>query len=145
MKRKDITLPADDYAYLQRFIKTGKKTGKELERAYVLLALHDNKLYNEIEDFYHVNRSTIWRIADNYKKEGLEKALQDRPRSGQPKKYTERHEAEIIALACSESPKGRKRWTIRLLTEHLRKIEGLEHINRETVRLTLKKTNISLG
>jgi len=145
MKRKDITLPHDDHAHLQKFIKTGKKTGKELERAYVLLALHDKKPYNDIEDYYHVNRSTIWRIAESYQKEGLEKALKDKPRSGQPRKYKERHEAEIIALACSDSPKGRKRWTIRLLTEHLRKIEGLEHINRETVRLTLKKTNISLG
>lgn len=145
MKRTAITLLPDDHAHLQKFIKTGKKTGKELERAYVLLALHDNKPYNDIENYYHVNRSTIWRIAESYKKEGLKKALKDKPRTGQPKKYTVRHEAEIISLACSDSPKGRKRWTIRLLTEHLQKIEGLENINRETVRLTLKKTNISLG
>ena len=145
MKRTDITLLPDDHVRLRKFIKTGKKTGKELERAYVLLALHENKPYNEIEDYYHVNRSTIWRIAENYKKKGLDKTLKDKPRSGQPIKYTERHEAEIISLACSDSPKGRKRWTVRLLTEHLRKIDGLENINRETVRLTLKKTNISLG
>ncbi len=135
----------DDYSHLQKFIKTGKKTGKELERAYVLLALHDNRPYNDIENYYHVNRSTIWRIAECYKKEGLDNALKGKSRTGQPKKYTERHEAEIISLACSDCPKGRKRWTIRLLTEYLRKIEGLEHVNRETVRLTLKKTNISLG
>ena len=145
MKRTDITLPTNDYTHLQKFIKPGKKTGKELERAYVLLALHDNKPYNNIENYYHVNRTTIWRIAESFKKEGLDNALKDKPRSGQPKKYTDRHEAEIIALACSNSPKGRKRWTIRLLTKHLQKIKGLENINRETVRLTLKKTNISLG
>jgi len=145
MKRTDITLPPDDYSHLQKFIKTGKKTGKELERAYVLLALHDNKPYSDIEIYYHVNRSTIWRIAESYRKAGLKKALKDKPRSGQPKKYTERHEAEIISLACSDSPKGRKRWTIRLLTEYVQKIEELENINRETVRLTLKKTNINLG
>lgn len=144
MKRTDLTLAPQDYNVLLKIIKTGKKTGKELERAYILLALHERKPYRDIESYYHVNRSTIWRTADGYKNHGLE-ALHDKPRSGQPRKYTDKQEAEVIALACSESPKGRKRWTIRLLTEHLQKNKGLEEINRETVRLLLKKTNISLG
>lgn len=145
MKRVNITLVPSDYSHLLKLIKTGKKTGKELERAYILLALHNRKPYNKIEAYYHINRTTIWRIAESYKKDGMKKSLKDKPRTGQPRKYTERQEAEIISLACSNSPKGRKRWTIRLLTENLRKLDGLENINRETVRLTLKKTNISLG
>lgn len=145
MKRANITLEPSDYSHLLKLIKTGKKTGKELERAYILLALHNRKPYNEIEAYYHINRTTIWRISESYKKDGMKKSLKDKPRTGQPRKYTERQEAEIISLACSNSPKGRKRWTIRLLTENLRKLDGLENINRETVRLTLKKTNINLG
>jgi putative transposase len=145
MKRTEVTLSPSDYSHLHQFIKSGKKTGKELERAYILMALHDNRPYKDIEAYYHVNRSTIWRTAENYKKKGLEETLKDKPRSGQPRKYTDKQEAEVIALACSDSPKGRKRWTIRLLTEHSKKIKGLEKINRETIRLILKKTNISLG
>jgi hypothetical protein len=36
------------------------------------------------------------------------------------------HVAEVIALACSSSPDGSKRWSLYLLTEELRKKEGFE-------------------
>ena len=145
MKRISTTLNDEDYIMLQSFIKTGKKTGKELERAYILMALHRNKAYKEIEDYYYVNRSTIWRTFKNYQQFGVKSALEDKKRSGQPKKYTEKQEAEIIAMACSNSPKGTKRWTIRLLTEQVKKQKKCETINRETVRLILKKTKVNLG
>ena len=64
----------------------------------------------------------------------------DKPRSGQPEKYTEKHVAEIIALACTSSPDGSKRWSLALLTEELRKKEGFETINKESIRLILKKS-----
>lgn len=145
MKRRTIILKKEDYSMLQSFIKTGKKTGRELERAYILLALHRNKAYKEIEDYYYVNRTTIWRASKNYWQFGIESALTDKERPGQPKKYTEKQEAEIIALACSNSPKGTKRWTIRLLTEYVKKQKKCETMNRETVRLILKKTKVNLG
>jgi transposase len=75
----------------------------------------------------------------------LPQALEEKPRSGQPKKYNERDEAEIIALTCTKAPDGRNRWTVRLLTEELRKKYGLKSINRESVRLILKKTGQNLG
>lgn len=145
MKKISINLPEREHKFLKTFIKSGKKTGKELERAYILLALHYKKSNKEIEDNYYVNRSTIWRTVKSYQRDGLQAALKDKQRPGQPRKYSDKQEAEIIATACSESPKGTKRWTLRLLTEHLRKQENFDTINRETVRLTLKKTNISLG
>jgi len=145
MKKIQISLSNKDLDYLLKFIKTGKKSGRELERAYVLLALHNKRTYDDISSFYYVSNTTIWRTAKSYLDEGLDKTLKDKERSGQPRKYNEKAEAEIIAIACSKCPKGRKRWTIRLLTEHAKKIKGLEKINRETVRLILKKTNISLG
>lgn len=67
------------------------------------------------------------------------------PRTGQPIKYTEKHIAEIIAQACTTLPDGRKKWTIALLTEELKKKEGFETINKESIRLVLKKAKLSLG
>ncbi|MGC9444919.1 MAG: helix-turn-helix domain-containing protein [Candidatus Methanospirareceae archaeon] len=68
------------------------------------------------------------------------KILQDH-RAGGP----EATEAEIITLACTSPPDGRVRWTIRLLAEKLNEREGFETINRETVRLVLKKAKLDLG
>jgi putative transposase len=77
--------------------------------------------------------------------EGVVGAIQDEPRSGQPIKYDEKIKADIIALACSKAPEGRSRWTLRLLENTLKIEHSLETINRETIRLILKKTNVSLG
>ena len=76
---------------------------------------------------------------------GIEKSLQEDERSGQPIKYAIDQQTELSALACGPCPVGRRRWTIRLLTHELKKKPGFETINRESVRLILKKTNVSLG
>ncbi len=142
---KKIHLTNNEYDYLFNFIKTGKKSGKELERSYVLLALHKGRSQSEIMDFYHIGRTTIWRLINKYRSNGLSSALVDKERPGQPKKYTEKQEAEIISLACSDSPQGRRRWTLRLLSKYLREYKGMENISHESVRLVLKKTNAGLG
>lgn len=63
----------------------------------------------------------------------------DKPRSGQPEKYSEKQVAEIIALACTKPPERRNRWSLAHLCEELRKKEGFKTINKETIRLILKK------
>ena len=53
-------------------------------------------------------------------------------------------EAQIIALACSEPPKGYSKWTVRLLRDkavELHFVDGLSHM---TIQRLLKKRNISL-
>jgi putative transposase len=72
-------------------------------------------------------------------------AIKEEARPGQPIKYNERQKAEIVATACTKAPEGRSRWTLKLLEKELKKREGMGTINRETIRLTLKKTNVSLG
>jgi transposase len=110
-----------------------------------LLLLHKGKKDSEIIDFLDVDRATIWRTKQRYLKEGLQEALQEKQRSGQPAKYGPKQKAEIIATACSEPPEGRARWTLELLSDKLKEKEGLSSINRETIRLILKKTNVNPG
>lgn len=138
-------LKTKDRNYLNSFIKLGKQNAKEIEHGYILLALDKKKSCSEIMDFYFVGRTTIWRIKNKYTEDGLETALKDAPRSGQPIKYNEKGEAEIVALACTRAPAGRARWTLKLMEVELRNRNGMETINRETIRLTLKKRNVSLG
>jgi hypothetical protein len=50
-------------------------------------------------------------------------------------------EAQLIALACSQAPDGRHRWTLELLADRMVRLDYVEHISPETVRITLKKTS----
>jgi len=141
MKTWKFELEEEDIPLVDEFIKKSKE---EL-RAVILLLLDKGLTNIEIADMLDIHQNTVSRIKNKYLKGGLEEALYDKPRSGQPKKYGAREEAEIIALACSDPPEGRKNWSIRLITETLKEKKGFETINRESVRLVLKKANLNHG
>ncbi len=145
MKKAKIKLKPKDRELLINLTKTGSRNSREFERAYILLALDKCKKHEEIADFYNVSRITIWRVKKKYLESGVNGAIKDDPRPGQPIKYNEEVNAEIIATACSKAPDGRSRWTIRLLEKTLKKCNGMETINRESIRLLLKKTHVNLG
>jgi transposase len=131
--------------YLRIFKSTGGHSLREFNRATILLFLDKGLTISQIEDLLEVDRTTIWRIKKRYLDYGLEMALTEENRSGQPLKYTTYHQAELTALACGPVPEGRRRWTIRLLVEQLNKKNGFETITYGSVRTLLKKTNLSLG
>lgn len=140
-----IKLRKKERDFLKEFVKRGTRKAREISRANVLLLADEGYSTKEISKITRVHRQSIWRIKKRYVAGGLQKALKEEPRPGQPKKYTEKHEAEVIAMACTSPPKGRKRWTIRLLMEEARKKPGFRTINRESIRLILKKARLSLG
>ncbi len=142
---QNITLKETDLLFLESFKKRGKINLRKFNRANILLLLHKKKKTSEIEDFLNVDRITIWRVKKKYLEEGVEAALQELERPGQPIKYTTDHHAQLSAMACGPCPAGRGRWTVRLLTKELQKNPGLENISRESVRLALKKMNVNLG
>ena len=140
-----IKLRKKERNFLEKFVKKGMKKARAIARANVLLLADEGYSTKSVSEITRVHRQSVWRIKERYIKEGLKSALEEKPRPGQPKKYTEKHEAEIIALACTSPPEGRKRWTIRLLMEESRKRPDFRTINRESVRLILKKAGLSLG
>jgi transposase len=141
----EVQLEEDEVRFLKEFVTKGIRKAREVYRANTLLLANKGMNNKQIAEVLSIDSQTVYRIKKRYKDRGLESALNDKPRSGQPPKYKERETAEIIALACSSPPKGRKRWTIELLTEESHKIKGLEKINRESVRLILKKQKLSPG
>jgi putative transposase len=144
MKQK-LKLKAAEVNFLKEFKNLGHKSIREINRANILLLLNKGKSVKDIMDFLDVDRTTIWRTETKCLQSGVANALLELERPGQPVKYTMKHETELVALACSKRTTGTRRWTVRSLTEELKQKEGFETINRETVRLILKKTNVSLG
>ena len=53
-------------------------------------------------------------------------------------------EARIIALACTDPPKGYAKWTLRLLADRSVKLGYVDSISHTQVGRILKKTNLSL-
>jgi len=145
MKNLKIKLKKEEREFLQEFLKKGTKKVRAVARANVLLLLDEGWEVNTISKTLNVHRQRIWRIKKRFLKEGLNVALKEKPRSGQPKKYTPIYEAEIIAQACTKAPSGCKRWTVRLLAKALKKKRNLKTINRESIRLILKKQKLNLG
>jgi putative transposase len=140
-----IKLNKKEVLYLESQKKLPHLSVRKYNRINILLLLRTGKRTSEIEDFLDVDRITVWRTKMKYLEQGIENALVEEERSGQPAKYNTDHESELAALACGPCPEGRKRWTIRLLTATLKTKPGFETLNRESVRLALKKMNVSLG
>jgi transposase len=140
-----IKLTSKEREYLEQYVKTGTKKARAISRARVLLLLDENYSNNDITKMTSVHRQSIWGIKKRYIESGLQAVLNEKQRPGQPRKYSDNQEAEIIAMACTDPPKGRERWTIRLLTDRMRRRNSFKTINRETIRLILKKAKLDLG
>jgi len=145
VKTQQIRLLSEDQHFLKDFRSKGQHSAREIIRAHILLALAANVPTVQIQNVLGVSRMVIWRTQSAYQEKGLDYALYDAARPGQPAKYGTNQEAEVVALACSQPPEGAVRWTIRSLTiaaGHRPKLAG---VNRESIRQILKKTSVNLG
>ena len=152
MKKKDIvTLTEAERQMLQAMLSKGKAAARKLMHARILLkadvgsgrpALSDDEIAEGLE----VGRATVERVRKEFVEEGLEAALERRkPRRRYGRTLDGDGEAHLIALACQKPPEGRSRWTLRLLADRMVQLEYVDQVSYQTVRRTLKKTNLSLG
>ena len=123
----------------------GKASVRTVKRALSLLKADQGLRDREIADVLLVNAATVARARKRYVEEGLEAAINDRPRPGQERKLDGKQEAHLIAIACSAAPEGHTHWTLQLLADQVVELEFADSISLETVRQMLKKTNSSRG
>lgn len=150
-KRYRVTLTEQERQDLTKLVSAGKGAAKKLRRARLLLLADEAeggaaKSDPEIVDALGCGRATVERVRKQFVEEGLEQALQPPPRRRvYERRLDGRAEAHLVALACSAPPAGRARWTLRLLSDRMVELEHVEALSHETVRRTLKKTNLSRG
>jgi transposase len=145
MRQTELSLTKQERKAVDAFRSKGAHMAREFNRAHILAALDRKVPEREIMDVLGVGRTAIWRTRAAYLEGGLDFALRDVARPGQPKRYGTEQEAEITALACSEPPQGAKRWTVALLTQAARRQPQMRKISRESIRRLLKKTSSNLG
>lgn len=114
-----IQLSSGEQAHLHAIIKKGKHNARVINRARILLYSHNGVGKDAIAEGMGIGRSTVQRTRDNYRESGLDRALYDAPRPGQPKKLDDKAEAHLVALACSDPPEGSDHWTLELLQERM--------------------------
>ena len=105
---------------MRLLVKKGKSPAQTITRARILLLSYSGKTDEEIRKTLDVSVWTPQNVRKRYVKEGIQRALYDAPRSGQPKTTTAREEAEIIAIACTEPDIGSCKWTLNLLTQKVK-------------------------
>jgi transposase len=96
----------------------------------------------EVADFLEISVRTVFNIEQNYEEGGLEKALYDDPRPGQPVVFDDRVKAQIVATVCSEPPEGFDRWSLVLLQEYAKKSGAVSSISHESIRIILQEHDI---
>lgn len=107
---------------VHQIIKKGISHARVITRARILLAVHEGEKDEEICQIFGVVRSTVHDTRKHYHEGGLQRALYDLPRTGQPRKLSVKQEAKIVAIACTKAPKGYDHWTMDLLTEEARSL-----------------------
>lgn len=116
--RYKVVLTEEERGYLERFTSQGKVRARALKRAQVLLlADGGSRREAEVVEALGVSTSTVYRVKRDFVEYGLEAALSEGPRSGQPRKTGAHEDALLVSIACSTPPAGRCRWTLSLLAE----------------------------
>lgn len=138
-----FVLSEADQTTLTQLVSKGKESVRKLNRARALQFSHQGQHPEQISTLLGISVATVYNIRKRYREDGLQRAISERARPGQPRKVTPQVEAEITAIACSEVPDGSVRWTVNLINERLVKLDI--HIDDESVRLALKKVSSSHG
>lgn len=142
-KKNPVVLNEVESKHMMEIVKRGDHSRRERQRAQMLLWSATGKTDIEIGELLAVNPFTVAKTRERWAKE---RRIADAPKPGRRKKLDGKQEAFVVALACSDAPEGRESWTLQLLADKLVELQIVdEPISYETVRATLKKTNLSLG
>lgn len=151
MIRYTVNLTKSEVAELQSIISKGSHTSQTFRAAYILLNCDEGeyaeKVTNEvISKVLKVGMRTIDRVKKKLVEEGLEACLERLPTTRiYEKKVDGDLEAKMVALCCSEPPKGFAKWSLRLIADKMVELKYTDSISHVTVRNVLKKTNLNHG
>jgi transposase len=149
--RYRVTLTKEERKELEAMTHRGKTHARRFIHARALLLCDagvDGPAWNvaDVAEALGVTGRTIEHLKKRFVEDGLEAALERKPREKPPRevRFDGAFEARLIALACSDTPEGRRRWTVRLLADKAVELRLAESVSHMTVQRVLKKMNLSL-
>lgn len=149
--RYKVTLTQEERAELEAISSKGKRAARTVLYGRALLLLdageHGPKwVVAKVAEALGVTTRSLEHLKKRFVEQGLEAAIERKVRVKPPREvqFGGEFEAQLVALACSPAPEGRKRWTIRLLAEKMVELKIVPSVSPMTVCNTLKKQNLSL-
>ena len=151
MPRYRVALTKEERQELERCRK-GVQPARRVLIATALLMMDQGEFaeerwsVDETSRALHVSDRTVSFWKKRLVEEGLDSALERKARAEPARtvQFDGDFEARLVALACTEPPSGRSRWTIRLLAEKVVELKIADSVSTMTVQRALKKTNFSL-
>ena len=150
-KKYIVRLTAEQRATLEQRTRTGTVAASLQRHARILLkadTADDGPAWDDatIAAALDVSVPTVERVRLRFVQAGLDGALVRKPTTRRSQRKLDGvGEAQLVAITCSPPPEGAERWTLALLADKLVELNVVDSIARDTVRLTLKKTNSSRG
>ena len=149
-KKYNVTLTDAEVEQLKALTRKGNTSRTVRCRCQILLDLDDAHgkafTYEQTAKSTGVCMATVTNTIRKYVEEGLEATVtlkRNINSDNARRKLDGRAEARLIEIACTPAPKGRSRWTLRLLEEQA-KIVLETPVGKDAISRALKKTNFDL-
>src|ERR1700704_6135267 len=147
VKKYVVRLSVEEREQLQALLRKSKGPARRLLKARILLKADvsdagEGWSDNEIIRALDTSASMVYRVRKQLVEEGFAAVLSRKQRASPavPRIFDGEKEARLIALACSKPPKGRARWTLRLLENKVVELHIVDRASDSTIGRTLKKT-----
>lgn len=105
-----------DRAVLEQWLRSRTTPQRQVERARIVLGAAAGASGYALAERLGLSRATVQRWLDRYERYGVA-GLEDRPRSGRPRKITPEVEAEVVRLTLEEAVPRGTHWSSRLMAE----------------------------
>jgi len=145
-KKYVVHLTKKQRSELEKNVRSQNASTLNTKRARVLLLSDANHIEGrrpdwQIGEIVMLSEKQVKRIRQKYVQQGIKPTLKRQSRSdaGTPQKIDGKVEAKLVALCCSDPPKGNQRWTLQLLVDEMCRLKIVTSVCPETVRKTLKK------
>ena len=140
--RYRVTLTDVERHDLRELVSGGKARVRRVKRAQILLAADRGETEAAIATSVAAGTSTVYRTKRRFVEQGLEAALAEEPKQGATRKLSAREEVLLVAVACSDPPAGRARWTLQLLADEMVTRTDHDEVSRETIRRRLGEQEV---
>ena len=107
-----VELTPSERSALIEVSRRGKPLARTLKRALALLKADEGLSDREVAEAVSISAATVARTRRRFVEEGLEAAINDRPRLGRGRKLSGIQEAHLVAITCSNAPEGHTNWTL---------------------------------